>query len=163
MTMRTLDQELAEHPFFHDMTPQEIQLLAGCGSHVRFEADTYLFREGEAADTFYILRAGSVALEATGAQHGALLVETIREGEVLGWSWLFPPYQWHFSGRALDPVRAIAVDGACLRGKCDNDHEFGYAMMKRFAAVIIERLQAARLQALDLYALPARGSRGTVR
>lgn len=163
MSVRTLDQELAEHPFFRDVDLPTIQLLARCGSNAQFESDRYLFREGEAANTFYVLRAGSVALEVAEAQRGALLVETIHKGEVLGWSWLFPPYRWHFSGRAVEPVRAIALDGACLRGKCESDHDLGYELMKRFAAVIIERLQATRLQALDLYALPSRASRGATR
>lgn len=160
--MRTLDQELAEHPFFKGMTPAEIQLIAGCGSNVQFVRDEHLFREGDAADTFYVMRAGTVALETSGAQHGALIIETIGAGEVLGWSWLFPPYRWHFSGRAVEAVRAISLDGACLREKCERDHDFGYAMMQRFAAIIVERLQATRLKSLDLYAVSPRGARGTV-
>lgn len=161
--MRTLEQELAAHPFFQGLESDALRLLAGCGSNAQFERDQYLFREDEPANTFYVLREGAVALETTGAQHGTLTVETIEAGEVLGWSWLFPPYRWHFSGRAVEPVRAIALDGACLRGKCERDHDFGYAMMKRFASIIVGRLQATRLQALDLYAVPhASSRRGTI-
>lgn len=156
--MQTLQQELAAHPFFHSLEPDMLQLLAGCGSNMYCAQDQYLFREGDPANTFYVLREGAVALETSGAQHGTLTVETIAAGEVVGWSWLFPPYRWHFSGRAVEPVHAIALDGACLRGKCETDHDFGYAMMKRFASIIVERLQATRLQALDLYAPPREGS-----
>ncbi len=157
--MRTLEQELEAHPFFHDLEPDALRLIAGCGSNMYCPRDQYLFREGEAANTFYVLREGTVALETSGAQHGTLTVETIEAGEVVGWSWLFPPYRWHFSGRAVEPVRAIALDATCLRDKCDRDHDFGYDMMKRFTAIIIDRLHATRLQALDLYAVPQGGSR----
>ena len=79
------------------------------------------------------------------------MIETLHDGDVVGWSWLFPPHRWHFDGRATAPTSLIAFDGACLRGKCDADHELGYQLMRRFAASIVERLQATRLQLLDVY------------
>lgn len=159
--METIAQELAHHPFFAGLDPRYVELIAGCGSNVQFAQDAYTFHEGEQANQFYIIRHGRVALETASPQADSLTIETIEAGEVLGWSWLFAPYRWHFSGRALEPVRAIALDGACLRDKCDRDHDFGYAIMQRFAAIIVERLHATRLQLLDLYALPApSGKRG---
>jgi hypothetical protein len=80
-----------------------------------------------------------------------MTIETIGEGEVLGWSWLFPPYRWQFDAQAVGLVRAIAFDGRCLRGKCEEDHDLGYWLMQRFAQVMSQRLQATRLQLLDLY------------
>jgi CRP/FNR family transcriptional regulator, cyclic AMP receptor protein len=80
-----------------------------------------------------------------------LTIQTLGVGEVLGWSWLFPPYRWLFDARTIELTRAIALDGKCLRAKCDEDHHLGYEMVKRFAQVIIERLQASRLQLLDVY------------
>ncbi len=157
--MQTIEQELAHQPFFAGLEPRFVALIAGCGSNVQFERDAPIFREGEQADTFYVLRHGRVALETAAPAAGHLSIETIEAGEVLGWSWLFPPYQWRFSGRALEPVRAIALDGACLREKCERDHDFGFEIMRRFAAIIIERLQATRLQLLDLYASPVPGGR----
>jgi CRP/FNR family cyclic AMP-dependent transcriptional regulator len=157
--MRTVEQLLADHPFFAGMRSDQLAVLAGCASNVHFERDSYLIREGEAADTFFILRAGRVALETSAPQRRPLTIETIEAGEVLGWSWLFPPYRWHFSGRALDEVRATKLDGACLRGKGESDPALGYELMRRFAAIAIERLQATRLQLLDLYAQPGRGAR----
>ena len=91
---------------------------------------------------FYAIRHGSVALEIHVPAREAVIIETLHEGDLLGWSWLFPPYRWSFDARAVEPVRAIAFDGACLRGKCEADHDLGYELMRRIAQVIIERLQA---------------------
>lgn len=149
--MQTLEPILAEHPFFKGLKPEYLQLVTGCASNVRFEAGTYIFREGEDATRFYLLRQGKVALEIFAAQRGSLTVETMEAGEVLGWSWLFPPYQWHFSGRVVEPTRAIALDGGCLRAKGEEDHDLGYELMKRVALILMERLQATRIRLLDLY------------
>ena len=105
-----------------------------------------LFREGEPADVFYVVRRGRVALELYVPARGPMTVETVEAGEVVGWSWLFPPYRWHFDARAVAPVRAIAVDGACLRGKCEDDPALGYELMQRFSAVLLDRLNATRLR-----------------
>jgi CRP-like cAMP-binding protein len=92
-----------------------------------------------------------VALQVFVPQRGPITVETVAAGEVLGWSWLFPPYRWHFDAQALELVRAIAFDGQCLRNKCAEDHDLGYALMQRFAQIMLQRLQATRLQLLDVY------------
>ncbi len=149
--MQTLEAILAIHPFFKGFEPHYMQLITGCASNVRFKAGTYIFREGEPASSFYIIRQGKVALEVMAAQHGSLIIQTIEDGEVLGWSWLFPPYRWHFSARAIEETRAIALDGVCLREKGETDHDFGYELVKRVAQILMERLQATRLQALDIY------------
>ncbi len=83
--------------------------------------------------------------------HRPIVIETIEAGEVLGWSWLFPPYRWHFNARALEPIRAIMLDGVCLREKGEIDHDLGYELVKRMAHILIERLQSTRLQLLDVY------------
>jgi CRP-like cAMP-binding protein len=157
--MQTLEPILAHHHFFVGLDERYLALLAGCASNVRFEAGAYLLREGEDASYFYLLREGRVAIEVNAAERGAITIETIEAGDVLGWSWLFPPYRWHFSGRAVEPVRALALDGACLRGKLDTDPRLGYELMKRFSQVMVERLQATRLQLLDVYGA-GRGARG---
>jgi CRP-like cAMP-binding protein len=149
--MRALDTVLADVPLLSGMSADELALLAGCASNVRFEAGDMLFREGDQADTFYVVRHGSVALETFVPARGGMTIETIEAGEVIGWSWLFPPYRWHFDARALSQVRATAIDGACLRGKCEEDPALGYDLMKRFAQVLIERLQWTRLRLLDVY------------
>jgi len=148
---RSLDQVLADVPLLSGLADEELALLAGCARNVRFDTGDFLFREEGAADVFYVIRHGIVALEIYAPGRGPVRIETIEDGEVLGWSWLFPPYRWHFDARALSVVRATAFDASCLREKCDRDPALGYRLMGRFAQVVIERLQATRLRLLDLY------------
>jgi CRP-like cAMP-binding protein len=149
--IHTLEPILAEHPFFKDLDPRYLQLIVGCASNVRFEAGQFIFREGDEANQFYLIRHGSASIEVFVPERGPLMIQTLGEGDVLGWSWLFPPYRWVFDARAITLTRAIALDGACLRRKCEEDHELGYELLKRFAQIIMERLQATRLQLLDVY------------
>ncbi len=157
--MQTLEAILAAHPFFKGLEPPYVQLITGCASNVRFHAGTYIFREGQAASHFYIIREGKVALETHAAERGPITIETIEAGEVLGWSWLFPPYRWHFDARVVEPTRAISLDGVCLREKAASDHDLGYELVKRVAHIMMQRLQATRLQLLDVYGLHMRGGR----
>ena len=149
--MQTLEAILAEHPFFEGLDPRYMPLITGCASNVRYKSGEYVFHEGESAGQFYILRQGNVALETHDARRGTIIIETISAGEVLGWSWLFPPYRWHFSARALQETRAVALDGTCLRAKGEADHDLGYELAMRVARIMMERLQATRLQLLDVY------------
>lgn len=151
--MQTLEAILVEHPFFAGIEPRYMPLITGCASNVRYKSGEYLFREGEAADHFYLIREGKIALETHSPQKNRIVIETIEAGEVLGWSWLFPPYRWHFSARALQQTRAIALDGVCLRGKGEADHDLGYELAMRVARIMMERLQATRLQLLDVYTI----------
>jgi CRP/FNR family cyclic AMP-dependent transcriptional regulator len=146
-----IDVLLAEHPFFKGLSHDQLELLTGCASNVRFDAGTYLFREGEAADHFYVIRGGQVALDVYSAGRGALTVQTLGQGDVLGWSWLFPPYRWEYDAKAIETVRAVSLDGRCLRQKCETDSALGYELMKRFADVLGRWLTASRVQLLDLY------------
>ena len=149
--METIETLLHDVPLFQGLTPGALELIAGCGSNVHFQEGELVFRDGEEADTFYVLRHGSVALETFVPARGPVTIETLEAGEVLGWSWLFPPYRWQFDARALSPVRATSFDGACLRGKCENDPQLGYDLMSRFAQVVIARLQWTRMRLLDVY------------
>ena len=149
--MESLEPILAEHPFFKDLEKRYPGLLVGCASNVRFEAGQFLFREGGEANQFYLIRHGLVALEIYAGRRGPITVTTIHAGEVLGWSWLFPPYRWKFDARAVEPIRAIALDGRCLRQKCEDDHSLGYELLKRFSYIMKQRLDATRLQLLNIY------------
>jgi CRP-like cAMP-binding protein len=149
--VQRLDDLLAGVPLLAGLVRAELELLAGCARNVHFDAGEQIFREDEPADAFWVIRHGRVALEAHVPARGPLTIETLEPGEVLGWSWLFPPYRWHFDARALSGVRATAFDGACLRGKCSDDPALGYDLMQRFARVMMERLQATRLRLLDVY------------
>lgn len=159
--MRTLEGILAEHPFFEGLDQRYLQIIVGCASNVVFEEGQIIFHEGEQANQFYLIRQGRVALEVHAAGVGTLTIQTLDAGDILGWSWLVAPYRWHFDARALEPTRAIALDGECLRRKCEEDHDLGYELLKRFAEIITQRLQATRLQLLDAYA--NRGSHTTSR
>jgi len=149
--MEGLDRIVREHPFLADLDEGFCQLVSGCARNVRFEAGQYLFHEGEDADQLYLLRHGRVALESAIPGRGAITIQTLRPGEIVGVSWLFPPYRWSYDAKALELTRAIAMDAKCLRGKCEEDHNLGYEMMKRFVPILVQRLHATRMQILDVY------------
>lgn len=151
MNAETLEPILSKQAIFTDLDPDYLAMIVGCAANVRFKAGTFIFREGAPADQFYLIREGKVALQIHHPERGSLTIETLGEGDLLGWSWLFPPYRWQFDALAVDSVRAIAMDGKCLREKCERDHHLGYDLMKRFSRIITLRLQAARLQLLDIY------------
>lgn len=151
MEIEGIERIVMEHPFFAGMEERFCTLVCGCAKNVRFEAGQYLYREGESADQFFLLRHGHVALQVTAPARGAMTFLTIGPGELAGVSWLIPPYRWTNDAKAVELVRAIAMDASCLRDKCEADHDLGYEMMKRFMPVLIQRLQATRLQILDVY------------
>lgn len=153
--MKSIADLLTEVPAFVGLSEQHRELIVGCGENVIFEAGEYVFREGEPANRFFALRRGDVALEFTPPAAPTLVIETLHPGDVLGWSWLFPPYRVRYDARAMGEVHAVAFDGACLRGKCEEDHDLGYELMRRFAEVITERLQTTRIRLLDVYGPPA--------
>ncbi len=150
--MDSLEPILAKHAFFEGLDPKYLKLLVGCASNERFPAGSYLFRQGEEASRFYLIRQGRVALEIYAPQRPAIVIETLDGDDILGWSWLIPPYLWRFDARIVEPTRAIALDGKCLRAKCEEDHDLGYELMKRFAHIVTQRLQSTRMQLLDVYA-----------
>ena len=125
-----------------------------CAMETKFEAGQVLFREGEIANRFYLILEGKVALEAEAGESGPVEVQKIGAGEVLGWSWLFPPYSWHFAARALEPTKAIFFYGTWLREQCEQDKNLGYEVMNRVVGVVIERLQATRRELVRSLALP---------
>ena len=149
--MESLEKILNEHPFFDDFPEHHLGLIVGCASNVRFETGQFIFHEGEEANTFYLIRQGKVALQIFSERGGSLTLLTLGEGEILGWSWLFPPHRYKFSARALEPTRAFAIDGQCLRGKAEHDHDLGYDLLNRFAPVVERALEATRLQLINVY------------
>jgi len=149
--IRDLEEVLRQHPFFDGLPDELVRYLTSCAKNVRFEAGEVVFRRGDPADQFYLLRVGRVALETHDPARGPLVVQTLEAGEVLGWSWLFPPYRCYWSARAVEPARAIAMDARCLRDKFESSPELGYAMMLRVGRVLSDRLHSARLQMLDVF------------
>ena len=153
--MKTIGGLVREIEPFQGLDPDALELIAGCGRNASFHAGELILREGEEANAFFAIREGDVALEITAPGRSPLMVETLHSGDVLGWSWLFEPERVRFDARALGTVHAIAFDGACLRGKCEDDHDLGYELMRRFARIVIERLQATRIRLLDVYGDPS--------
>ena len=135
---------VAEHPFLAGMKPAHVNILSECAMETEFAEGQLIFREGDLANRFYLIAEGEVVLESNTRNGRKVTIETLGQGDALGWSWLFPPYYWHFGARALKPTRAIFFYGTRLRAQCDEDHDFGYELMKRMASVVVRRLQSAR-------------------
>ena len=149
--MRTLDSLLPESSVFAGLDEEQLALVAGCGRNVTFDEGDRIFREGDDADTFFLVRHGIVALETYVPNRGPLTVDTVGPGEIAGWSWLVASHRWHFTSRAVEAVRALQFAGACLRRKCEEDPLLGYDLLNRFTQVLVERLQATRFQLMDVY------------
>jgi CRP/FNR family cyclic AMP-dependent transcriptional regulator len=143
---------LAAHPFVVGMEESQLQRIAECAVKVvEFAPEQVIFHAGGIARVMYLLRRGDVALEVVAPGTGTRIVTTLSGGDVLGWSWMFPPYRWAFDGRALTPTEAIVIDGEKLRQCAGADHELGYQVVWRVAREMADRLQATRFQLLDVY------------
>lgn len=152
MNRPDLEAAVAAHPFLIAVSEHHIRLLADCAIRTHFEPGQVIFREGETANRFYLIERGEVVLEAAGAGDKQVVIETIRDGDLVGWSWLFPPYVWHFSARATKPTSAIFFYGTILREYCEKDHTLGFELFKRMSEVMTRRLQVARTRLLQAYA-----------
>lgn len=147
MTTASLD----ELEFFEGMEPSLLVPLTDMGRDVSFEAGQVVFREGDPADRFYVLRSGRVAIELHDPVTGSHVVDTVEDGDAVGWSWFVAPKHWAWDARALVPTDAVVWDGAQLRAACDADPVLGYAVLQRVAHVMYHRLRATRVRLLDLY------------
>ncbi len=137
------EKEVAAHPFLLGMNEQHVRLLADCAMHSHFHTDEIIFREGEAANRFYLIVRGKIRLESSTLGE-PVPIDEIHDGDLLRWSWLFPPNAWHFTARTLEETDAIFFYGTILREYCEKDHSLGFELFKRMSAVMLRRLQAAR-------------------
>lgn len=144
--------EMSAHPFLKGMSPEHLGTLALYAMRTAFEPAQLVFKQGDLANRFYLILEGEIALEAIAGNRRTVVIQTIGPGEVLGWSWLFPPHTWRFSARALGPVNAIFFYGTRLREHCEEDPAFGHDMLLRVAEVTIGRLNAVRQRLLELSA-----------
>jgi CRP/FNR family cyclic AMP-dependent transcriptional regulator len=149
--VKDMEEIVREHPFFAGLLEPFGKLVSGCAKNAHFQPGEYLFQEGDAADKFYLVGEGHVALEIKAPGRGAIAFQTLRAGEIVDVSWLIPPYRCPYDARAVEFTRTIAMDAACLRDKCEADHDLGYEVMKRFMPILIQRLQATQMQVLDVY------------
>ena len=151
--MKTIEQLLPDHPFFAGLAPETIELIAGCAGNIHVGPGQYLFHEDDPADAFYLVRSGRVALQVRTPTADAVL-DAIHEGDVIGWSWLVPPYRWTFDARATEETSLVAFEATCLREKCQRDATVGYELLTHVVQVIATRLHSARVRLLDMYGNP---------
>jgi CRP/FNR family cyclic AMP-dependent transcriptional regulator len=147
----SIEAIMAVHPFLDGTSPHQRRILTDCAMVSTFAPGELIFREGDPANRFYLVHRGKVALETHVRERGTVLIQHIGAGDILGWSWLFPPYYWHFDARAVEPTEAVFFYGTPLRDECEADHDLGYELMKRITAVIIQRLQGTRRQLLNAH------------
>lgn len=145
---------LHEHVVFKGLSPAHEEIIGECASLRVFPASTFIYREDRPAENFYLIRNGRVALEVYIPGRAPIIVDTLRDGDPLGWSWLIPPYETHFDARATELTRVICFNAASLRARMEQDQSFGYELLKRMVPVIASRLAAARRQLIDLYGRP---------
>ena len=122
-----------------------------CGSRLDFLPGTFVFREGEPADRLFLIRAGQIALEQHVAAQGNVQMETLRAGDVLGFSWLFERELWTLDARAVEPTEVFSLDADCLKGEMQSDPALGQVIATQLAQQLYQRLQRVRLQRLDVY------------
>ncbi|MDP3182885.1 MAG: cyclic nucleotide-binding domain-containing protein [Desulfobaccales bacterium] len=149
--METIETILAAHPFLKGLKAAHLQLLVDCASQVSFDPGQFLCREDEEATQFYLIYHGQVAVEIFRARRGPVTIQTLSEGKVLGWLWFLKPYHWHLDARAMEVTRAISLKVKCLLKKCDQNHELGYELMKRYAHNLAVQFRVTKLQLLDMY------------
>jgi CRP-like cAMP-binding protein len=154
--MKSIQDLLAENPFFSGLDDQTLATVAGCAQNVHYHEGDRLFRSDDTADRCFVLRTGRVALQVVGSGGEAMIVDTVESGDLVGLAWLVPPYRWYMDAVAVEPVSAVAFDATCLRTKCEQDPRVGYLLMQRVAATMHERIRSARLRLLDLYGTPGR-------
>ena len=142
---KELVQLPAAHPFMNGLPGDVVASVAACARNVAFSPGDLLLAEGDSADTFYLIRQGASPSKYIHPGRVAIVIETVGPDGVVGWSWLVPPFQWHFDARAIGPVGAVAIDGNCLRHKAESDPVLGYTLMRRVTAILLERLQMTRL------------------
>ena len=149
--IQTLEDILARHPFWNNLAPQYFPLLIECAVIERFRPDEQIFKKGYDAEHFYLIHHGKVALETAYVPgEGFITIQTLGAGEALGWSWLFPPHQWHFSARAVEPTEAVVFKADALRNKAKETPAFGYDLALRVGAIMMQQLQSTRIRLLDI-------------
>lgn len=151
--MRIFDEIVRTHPFLQGVPADYLARIIERAVVVEFAAGEIVFREGEYADKFYLIHRGSVALECH-APEGDIVIQTLKADEVMGWSWLFPPFTWHLQAKVVEPAIAMQINGASLLIKSEEDPKFGHFLMKRLAQILIHRLQETRHHLLELQPKP---------
>jgi CRP-like cAMP-binding protein len=148
---KTIYDLLREHPFFSELSDEQVEFVSSCGQNRHFRPGEYLAKEGEAADHFFLVRSGSITVQIQHPAKGPVIIGTLGEGDIGGFSWIFPPYRMHFDLKAIAHTSVIDMDGKCLREKCMENHHLGFILMQESAKVMDKRLKNTRIQLLDVY------------
>jgi CRP-like cAMP-binding protein len=151
MTTDPMAKRVSEHPFLRGLTHDQLTHLADCALPAQFKAGQIIFRKGEKAKLFYLIEKGKVVLESKAEFGEPVVIDTIGAGDLLGWSWMMPPYKWRFTARAVEPTEAVYFAGTILRDYCERDHSLGFELHKRLSAVMMKRLQGARRKMLAMH------------
>lgn len=149
--MKSIAQYLEGHPFFQGLGQEALGTVADCARNIHLPAGTVVISAGEPADTFFVVRHGRVAIELNRPAGGPVVLDSAHDGDIVGWSWLIPPHRWKFDARTTEPTSLVALDGACLRRKGEQDPALAHELLLRVAEVMDRRLQSARVRLLDLY------------
>jgi CRP-like cAMP-binding protein len=149
--MKSIYDELRAQDFFKDMSEDMLNYLAGCGQNMHFSPNHYIGKENDAADYLYLIKNGRISVEVVHPIRGPINIRTLHSGEMAGFSWIIPPYRLQFGLKALDHTSVVALDGTCMRAKCEEDHHLGYLLMKQSAVIMNKRLRDTRMQLLDVY------------
>jgi CRP/FNR family cyclic AMP-dependent transcriptional regulator len=157
----SIETLLADHPFVKGLSPHQLRLLNDCAMEISFLPGELIFREGDPANRFYLVLSGNVALESRTEGNECVSLQVVGPGEVLGWSWLFAPYFWHFDARAVEPTKVLFFYGTPLREECERDHDFGYELLKRMSEVLLQRLQATRRRLATVACIDCKGAWGS--
>src|ERR1041385_6892716 len=144
MSLENLVRRLESHGLLRGLQPKFLRMLAGYSSETEFKPGQWIFREGDPANCFYLILQGRVILETKRDVGEPLVVDRTGAGQFIGWSWLFPPYRWHYSARALEATKAVFFYGTWLRERCEGNPEFGSERVKRMAAFVVRRLEASQ-------------------
>jgi CRP/FNR family transcriptional regulator, cyclic AMP receptor protein len=149
--MDTMEPILAAHPFFKGLDPRYLKLILACASRETFKPGEFLCRDEAPATKFYVIHHGRVSVEIYRARRGPVTIQSLGEGEALGWLWFDQPYHWHLDAKALDLTRVISLEVQCLLDTCNRDHDFGYELMRRYAHHLAVQFRVTKLQLADMY------------
>ena len=154
MNKQSIEDYLSSHAFFSGLDENFMQFASNSATELQLKKGDILFRQGEPADKFFLLRRGQVSVQVPALVGPALEIQHLGEDQILGWSWLMPPFRWHFLARAVEDTDLIEFDGSAILAHCEEDPKFGYELFKRFAALMSERLEVARQKMIDQWDPP---------
>ena len=149
MSNQLIVKYLSTHDFFSGLSEDALKFLCECASTYEIKKGQILFRQGERADKFYVARNGRISVQIPALMGPNLEIQSLGKDQVLGWSWLISPYQWSFQAKAEDDSELLEFNGTAILTRCEKEPKFGYEVLKRFAALMSERLEAARLKMMD--------------